>query len=131
MTASADLGAYIEELGKLWCHPGWYCHLDYPSNFQKKDCVFDSDWLSDQVQNQFRLPEQELTALCKFISSFLNSAQGAASGRNRPPMAAPLAILVLALVELFGSRLVLGTGVCRKIKLVDLVKNALNKTQQI
>ena len=54
---SANLGTYIEQLGKLWSHPSWKCYPDYPSNFQKNDCSSDFDRNLDQVQNEVCLAE--------------------------------------------------------------------------
>ena len=112
MNVTADLGAYIEKLGKLWSHPSWECHLDYSSNFQKNDSTFDIDWLLRQFQNEVRLAEHELIALRNYTSSFLNTPQVTASGHNRPPRAAPLAILAIASVGFFGSGIALGAGDC-------------------
>ena len=111
MNVSADLGAYMEKLGKLWSHPSWECHLDYSSIFQTNDSTFDIDWLLHHVQNEVRT-EHELIALRNYSSSFLNTPQGTASGHNRPPRAAPLAMMALASVGLFGSGIALGAGDC-------------------
>ena len=61
----AELGAYIEKLGKLWASPSWQCLLDYSTNFQKNDSTFDVDWLLHQVENEATLAEKELDALGK------------------------------------------------------------------
>ena len=74
----AELGAYIEKLGKLWASPSWQCHLDYSTNFQKNDSTFDVDWLLHQVENEVTLAEQELAALRNYTSSFLNYETAAA-----------------------------------------------------
>ena len=74
--------------------------------------TFDIDWLLHQVQNEVSLAEHELIALRNYTLSFLNTPLGTASGPNRPPRAAPLAMMALASVRLFGSGIALGTGGC-------------------
>ena len=108
----AELGAYIEKRGKLWDSTGWQCHLGYSTNFQKNDSTFDVDWLLNLVENDVNLADQELDALCNYISSFLNYEATAAQGFHRPPRAAPLAMMALASVGLFGSGIALGGGSC-------------------
>ena len=66
----AEIGDYIEKLGKLWASPSWQCHLDYSTNFQKNDSTFDVDWLLHQVENEVTLAEQELAALRSYTSCF-------------------------------------------------------------
>ena len=66
----AELGVYIEKLGKLLASPSWQCHSDYSTNFQKNDSTFDVDWLRHQVENEVHLAEQKLDALRKSTSSF-------------------------------------------------------------
>ena len=112
INVSADLGAYIEKLGKLWSHPSWECHLDYSSDFQKNDSTVDIHWLLHHVRNEVRIAKHELIALRNYTSSFLNTPHGTASGHNRPPRAAPLAMMLLASIGLFGSRNALGAGHC-------------------
>ena len=112
MNVSANLGAYIAKLEQLWSHPSWLCHLDYASNFQRNDSTFDIDWLLHQVQTEVTLAEHELMALRNYTSSFLNTEQDTASGHNCSPRAAPLAMMALAFVGLFGSGIALGTGEC-------------------
>ena len=108
----AELGAYIEKLGKLWASPSWQCHLDYSTNFQKNDSTFDVDWLLHQVDNEVTLAEQELDALRNYTSSFLNYEATAAQDIHRSRRAAPLAMMALASVGLFGSGIALGGGSC-------------------
>ena len=108
----AELGAYIEKLGKLWASPSWQCHLDYSTNFQKNDSAFDVDWLLHQVENEVNLADQELAALRNYTSSFLNYETAAAQDVHRSPRAAPLAMMALASVGLFGSGFALGGGSC-------------------
>ena len=108
----AELGAYIEKLGKLWASPSWQCHLDYSTNFQKNDSTFDVDWLLHQVENEVTLAEQELAALRNYTSSFLNYETAGAQDVHRSPRAAPLAMMALASVRLFGSGIALGGGSC-------------------
>ena len=112
MNISANLDAYIAKLEQLWSHPSWLYHLDYASNFRKNDSTFDIDWLLHQVQTEVTLAELELMALRNCTSSFLNTEQHTASGHNRSPRAAPLAMMALASVGLFGSGIALGTGEC-------------------
>ena len=112
MNVSANLGAYIAKLERLWSHLIWPCHLDYSSNFQKIDSTFDIDWLLHQVQTEVTLAEHDLTALRNSISSFLNTEQDTTSGHNRWPRTAPLAMMALNSVGLFGSGIALGTGEC-------------------
>ena len=107
----AELGAYIEKLGKLWASPSWQCHLDYSTNFQKNDSTFDVDWLLQQDENKVTFAEQELAALRNYTSSFLNYETAAAQDVHRSPKAAPLAMMALASVGLFGS-VALGGGSC-------------------
>ena len=107
-----ELGAYIEKLGKLWASPSWQCHLDYSTNFQKNDSTFDVDWLLHQVEHEVNLAEQEHDALRNYTSSFLNYEATAAQHFHRPPRAAPLAMMALASVELFGSGIALGGRSC-------------------
>ena len=54
----AELGAYIEKLGKLWASPSWQCHLDCSTNFPKNDSTFDVDWLLHQVETEVNLAER-------------------------------------------------------------------------
>ena len=112
MNVSAGLGAYINKLAPLWDASSWQCHLDYPTNFQRNDSTFDIDWLLHQVENEVTLAEKELEALRIYTSSFLNTEDAAAQARNRKPRAAPLAIMALASVGLFGSGIALGSGSC-------------------
>ena len=112
MNVSAELGFYINKLAPLWSSTSWQCHLDYSSNFQKNDSTFDIDWLLRQVENEVTLAEQELDALRVYTSSFLNVENDAAQARNRQPRAAPLAMMALASVGLFGSGIALGSGEC-------------------
>ena len=113
MNVSADLGACIGKLRKLWSHPSWQYHLDSSSNFQENDSAFDIDKLLHQVQHEVRLAEQELIALRNYTSSFLNTARDADSGHNRLPRAALLAMMTVASLGLIGSGIALGTGECR------------------
>ena len=106
----AELGAYMEKLGKLWASLTWLCHLDYSTNFQKNDSTFDVDWLLHQVKNEVTLAEQELEVLRIYTSSFLNYEATAAQNIHRPPRAAPLAMMALASVGLYGSGIALGGG---------------------
>ena len=108
----AELGAYIEKLGKLWASPSWQCHSDYSTNFQKNDSSFDVDWLLHQVGNEFNLAEQELDALRNYTSSFLNYEATAAQDIHRSRRATPLAMMALASFGLFGSGIALGGGSC-------------------
>ena len=108
----AELGAYIEKLGKLWASPSWQCHLDYSTIFQKNDSTFDVDWLLHQVENEVNLAEQELAAHRNYTSSFLNYETAAEQDVHRSPRAAPLAMMALASVGLFGSGITLGGGSC-------------------
>ena len=105
----AELGAYIKKNGKLWDFPSWQCRFDYSTIFQKNDLAFDVDWLHHQIENEVNLAEQELDALRNYTSSFLNYE---AQVFHRPPRAAPLAMMVLASVGLFRSRIPLGGGSC-------------------
>ena len=108
----AELGAYIKKHGKLWASPSWQCHLDYSTNFQKIDSTFDVDWLLHQVENEVTLAEQELAALRNYTWSFLNYETAAAQYVHRSPRAAPLSMMALASVGLFGSGIALGGGSC-------------------
>ena len=108
----AELCAYIEKLGKLWASPSWQCHLDYSTNFQKNDSTFDVDWLLHQVENEVTLADQELAALRNYTSFFLNYETAAAQDVHRSPKAAPLAMMALASVGLFGSGIAFGGGSC-------------------
>ena len=36
MNVTAELGTYINKLAPLWDESSWQCHVDYPTNFQKK-----------------------------------------------------------------------------------------------
>ena len=108
----AELGAYTEKFGKLWASPSWQCHLDYSTNFQKNDSTFDVDCLLHQVENEVTLAEQGLAALRNYTSSFLNYETAAAQDVHRSPRAAPLAMMTLASVGLFGSEIALGGGSC-------------------
>ena len=110
MNVSAELGFYINKLAPLWSSTSWQCHLDYSSNFQKNDSTFDIDWLLRQVENEVTLAEQELDALRVYTSSFLNAENDAAQARNRQPRAAPLAMMALSSVGLFGFGIALGSG---------------------
>ena len=86
--------------------------MDYSTNFQKNDSTFDVDWLLNQVENEVTLAEQELAALRNYTSSFLNYQTAAAQDVHRSPRAAPLAMMALASVGLFGSGIALGGGSC-------------------
>ena len=110
MNVSANLGAYIEKLEQLWRHHSWLCLLDYSSNFLKSDCTFLIDRLLHQVQTEVTLAEHEFIALRNYTSSFPNREQDTTSEHNRLPRAAPLAMMALASVGLFGSGNALGTG---------------------
>ena len=82
------------------------------ANFQRNDSTFDIDWLLHQVENEVTLAEKELEALRIYISSFLNTDDATAQGRNRKPRAAPFAMMALASVGLFASGIALGSGSC-------------------
>ena len=112
MNVSAELSAYINKLAPLWDASSWQCHLDYSTNFQKNDSTFDIDWLLHQVENEVTLATKELEALRIYTSSFLNTEDTTAQNRNRKPRAAPLAMMALASVGLFGSGIALGSGSC-------------------
>ena len=79
---------------------------------KKNDSNFDVDWLLHQVENEVNLAEQELDALRNYTSSFLNYEATEAQDIHRPPRAAPLAMMALASVGLFGSGIALGGGSC-------------------
>ena len=111
MDLRAELRTYIDKLGQLWTSPSWQCHLDYSSGFKKNDSTFDIDWLLHQVENEVTLAEQELIALRNYTSAFLNS-ESSDTAKSRPPRAAPLAMMELASVGLFGSGIALGSGSC-------------------
>ena len=113
MNLSANLGAYSAKLEQLWSHLSWVCHLDYSYNFQKNDSTFGIDWLLRQFQTEVTLAEHEFIALRNYNSSFLNTEQDTTSGHNRSSRAAPLAMMALASVGLFGSKFGRGTGECR------------------
>ena len=112
MNVSAELSAYINKLAPLWDASSRQCHLDYSTNFHKNDSAFDIDWLLHQVENEVTLAEKELEALRIYTSSFLSTEDATAQARNRKPRAAPLAIMSLASVGLFGSGIALGSGSC-------------------
>ena len=112
MNVSAELSAYINKLAPLWDASSWQCHLDYSTNFNKNDSTFDIDWLLHQVENEVTLAEKELEVLRIYTSSFLNTEDATAQARHRKPRAAPLAIMALASVGLFGSGIALGSGSC-------------------
>ena len=112
MDLRAELRTYIDKLGQLWTSPSWQCHLDYSSGFKKNDSTFDIDWLLHQVENGVTLAEQELIALRNYTSAFLNSESSHSAKSSRPPRAAPLAMMALASVGLFGSCIALGSGSC-------------------
>ena len=98
---------------QLWSHLNWVCHLDYSYNFQKNDSTFGIDWLLRQFQTEVTLAEHEFIALRNYSSSFLNTEQDTTSGQNRSSRAAPLAMMALASIGLFGSRIARGAGDCR------------------
>ena len=108
----AELGAYIEKLGKLWAFLSWQCHLDYSTNFQKNESTFDVHWLLHQVETEVNLAEQELVAHRKDTSSFSNFDATAAQDIHRSRRAAPLAMTALASIGLFGSGITLGGRSC-------------------
>ena len=81
-------------------------------NFSGNDSTFDVDWLLHQVENEVTLAEQELAALRDYTSSFLNYETAVAQDVHRSPRAAPLAMMALASVGLFGSGIALGGGSC-------------------
>ena len=112
MNVGAEMGAYINKLAPIWDASSWQCHLDYSTNFQKNDSTFDIDWLLHQVENEVTLAEKELEALRIYTSSFLNTEDATAQARKRKPRAAPLAIMAVASVGLFGSGIALGSGSC-------------------
>ena len=103
---------YINKFAALWDASSWQCHLNYSTNFQRNDSTFNIDWLLHQVENEVTLAEKELEALRIYTSSFLNTEDAATQARNRKPRAAPLAIMALASVGLFGSGIALGSGSC-------------------
>ena len=113
MNVSAEMGAHINKLANLWDTSSWQCHLVYSTNFQRKDSTFDIDRLQRQVGNEVTLAEKELEAPGIYTSSFLNTDDAAAQARNQRPRAAPLAMMALASVGLFGSGIALGSGSCR------------------
>ena len=86
--------------------------MDYSTNFQENDATFDVDWLPHQVENEFTLAEQELASLRNYTSSFLNYETAAAQDVHRSPRAAPLAMMALTSVALFGPGIVLGGESC-------------------
>ena len=112
MNVSAELGAYINKLAPLWDASSWQCHLNYSTNFQKNDSTFALDWLLHQVENEVTVAEKSLKPFAIYTSSFLNTDDAAAYARNRKPRAAPLAMMALASVGLFGSGIFLGSGNC-------------------
>ena len=79
---------------------------------KKNDSTFDIDWLLHQVENEVTLAEKELEALRIYTSSFLNTEDATAQARTRRPRAAPIAMMALASVGLFGSGIALGSGSC-------------------
>ena len=109
MNVSAEPGAYLAKLGKPSSHPSVQCHLDYSSNFQKNDSSFDFDWLLHLVQARNSSCRARAYRSQQLTSSFLNTAQGAASERKTSLRAASLAMMALASVGLFGSGIALGT----------------------
>ena len=131
MNVSAELGAYINKLAPLWDASSWQCHLDYSTNFQKKDSTFDIDWLLHQVENEVTLAEKELEALRIYTSSFLNTEDATAQARIRRPKTAPIAMMALASVELFGSGITLGSGSCGLRGIFDHVMIEQNKMQRV
>ena len=112
MNVSAESGAYINKLAPLWDASSWQCHLAYSTNFHKYDSTFEIDWLLHQVKNEVTLAEKELEALRIYTSSFLITEDATAQAQNRKLKAAPLAIVALASVGLFGSGIALGSGSC-------------------
>ena len=86
--------------------------MDYSTIFEKNDSTFDIDWLLHQVRNEVTLAEQDLAALRNYTSSFLNYETAAAKDVHRSPRAAPVAMMALASVGLFGSGIALGGGSC-------------------
>ena len=80
--------------------------------FKKNDSTFDIDWLLHQVENEVTLAEKEQEALRIYTSSILNTDGATAQARKRKPRAAPLAMMALASVGLFGSGIALGIGSC-------------------
>ena len=70
-------------------------------------------WLAPSPSwKRSKLAEQKLDALRNYTSSFLNYEATAAQDIHRPPRAAPLAMMALASVGLFGSGIALGGGSC-------------------
>ena len=65
------------------------------------------------MENEITLGEKELDALRIYTSSFLNSDYATAHACYRKLRAAPLAMMALASVGLFGSGIALGSGSCR------------------
>ena len=108
----AKLGAYIEKHRKLWSSRSRKCHLDFSTNFQINDSTFDVDWFHHQVENKVPLAEQELAALRNYTLSFSNYETAAAQVVHCLPRAAPLAMMALASVGLFGSGFALGGRSC-------------------
>ena len=110
MNMSAELGAYINKLAPLWDASSRQCHLDY--KFSQIVSTFDIDLLLHQVENEVTLAGKELEALGICTSPFLNIEDATSRARNRKPRAAPLAMMALASVGLFGFRIALGSGSC-------------------
>ena len=114
MDLRAELRTVIDndKLGQLWTSSSWQCRLDSSSGFKRNDSTFDIDWLLHQVENEVTLAEQELIALRNYISAFLNSESSDTAQSSLSPRAAPLALMALASVGLFGSGIALGSGSC-------------------
>ena len=91
-----------------WASPSWQCHLDYSTNLQKNDSIFDVDWLLHQVEIEVTLAGQELDAFGNYTASFLNYKTTGMHDFHGKPRAAPLAMMALASVGLFGSGVELG-----------------------
>ena len=112
MNVSAEFGAFINKLAPLWDSSSWQSHPGYSTKSRRIYSTFDRDWPPHQNENEFTLAEKDLEAFCIHTSSFLNTHDAAAQARNRKPRAAPLAMMALASVGLFGSGIALVTGKC-------------------
>ena len=62
LKVSANLGAFIKKLGKLWSYPCWKRRMTFFSEVETTDFTFDIDTLLQQNQNEITLASQESIA---------------------------------------------------------------------
>ena len=108
MSIKSELETLTNTLASMWQMPSYFCYLNYTNTSVEG---FNVNWLLNEVQQEIKAAQEDLTKLHAETASFLTPPSPKAPS-NRTTRALPLAAVAAGAIGLFGTGVALGTGDC-------------------